>query len=53
MVFTRFTLDGVRVGHNLVLVFAATRRHLALRAARVIERAGRHVEFFVKASYTV
>ena len=41
----------------LVLVFAATRRQLALRAARVTERAGRHVEFFeirfVKASYTV
>ena len=41
----------------LVLVFSAMRRHLALRAARVIERAGRHVEFFeirfVKASYTI
>ena len=41
----------------LVLVFAATRRHLALRAARVIEQAGRHVFIlkfdFVKASYTV
>ena len=56
-VFTRFTLDGARVGHDLVLVFAATRRRLALRAARVGERAGCHVELFemrfVKASYTV
>ena len=44
-------------GRCLVLVFAATRRHLALRAAGVSERAGRHVEFFemrfVKALYTV
>ena len=54
--FPRSPLDG-GVGHVLVLVFAATRRHLALRAARVIERAGRHVEFFEirfeKALYTV
>ena len=35
-----------RVSHDLVLVFAATRRHLALRVpALVIERAGRHVAF--------
>ena len=44
-------------GRCLVLVFAATRRRLALRAAWVIEHAGSHVEFFemrfVKASYTV
>ena len=33
-------------GHDLVLVFAATRRHLALRAAWVGERAVRHVAFF-------
>ena len=44
-VFTRFTLDG-GVGHVLVLVFAAMRRHSALRApAWVIERAGGHVTF--------
>ena len=43
-----------RVGHVLVLVFAATRRHLALRAARVIEHAGRHVEFrFVRFGQTI
>ena len=41
----RSSLDG-GVGHVLVLVFAATRRQLALRAARVIERAVRHVAFF-------
>ena len=40
-VFTCFTVDGSRVGHDLVLVFAATRRHLALRAARLIEQACR------------
>ena len=55
--FHPFPVDGARVGHVLVLVFAATRRHLALRASRIIERAVRHVEFFemrfVKASYTV
>ena len=35
-----------RVGHVLVLVFAATRRQLALQVpAWVIERAGRHVAF--------
>ena len=45
MVFTRFTLDGARVGHNLVLVFAAMRRHLALRAARIIEQGVNHVGF--------
>ena len=33
-------------GHVLVLVFAAKRRHLALPAAWVGERAGRHVAFF-------
>ena len=38
-VFTCFTLDGARVGHDLFLVFAATRRHLALRAPRAIEHA--------------
>ena len=32
--------------HDLVLVFAATRRHLALRAAWVGERAVRYVAFF-------
>ena len=47
-----------RVGHVLVLVFAATRRHLALRAARVIEHAASAMLLFfemrfVKASYTV
>ena len=46
--FPQFTVDGVRVGHVLVLVFAATLRHLALRAAWVGERAGRHVAFFSK-----
>ena len=56
-VFTRFTLDG-RVGHDLVLVFAATRRRMALRAARVIEHAGPPCCFFptfqfFKPSYTV
>ena len=56
-IFVRSPLDG-GVGHVLVLVFSATRRHLALRAAWVIERAGRHVVFFskfqsVKPSYTV
>ena len=45
-VFTSLTVDGARVGHVLVLVFAATRRHLALLAARIIERASRHVVFF-------
>ena len=33
-------------GLDLVLVFAATRRHLALRAAWFGERAVRHVAFF-------
>ena len=41
-VFARFTVDGV-VGHDLVLVFAAARRHLALRAARIIEQGVCHV----------
>ena len=46
------------VGHVLVLVFDATRRHLALRAPALVgERAGRHVVFlkfmFIKPSYTV
>ena len=44
-IFVRSPLDG-GVSHVLVLVFAATRKQLALRAARVIEHAGRHVEFF-------
>ena len=35
---------GVRVGHNLVPVFAAMLRHLARQAAWVGERAGRHVD---------
>ena len=56
VMFVLFPRDG-GVGHVLVLVFAATRRQLALRAERVIERAGHHVEFFEirfeKASYTV
>ena len=34
-----------RVRHILVLVFAAARRHSALRAAWVGEHAGRHVVF--------
>ena len=46
MVFARFTLDGSRAGHVLVLVFAATRRRLALRAARIIEQGAHHVAFF-------
>ena len=33
-------------GRYLVLVVAATHRQLALRAARLIERAVRHVTFF-------
>ena len=37
--FPLFTVDG----HDLVLVFATTRRHLALRAARIIEQGVRHV----------
>ena len=56
-IFVDSPLDG-GVGHVLVLVLAATRRRLALRAAEgYLEQAGRHVEFFeirfVKASCTV
>ena len=45
VVFILFPRDG-RVGHVLVLVFAATRKDSALQAARVIERAVSHVAFF-------
>ena len=39
--------DGAQVGHDLVLVFEATRRHLGLRAAEGYQPCrGRHVEFF-------
>ena len=56
--FSPVMLYGARVGHDLVLVFAATRRRLALRAARVIKHAGPPCCFllkiqFVKPSYTV
>ena len=44
VLFTRSPLEGV--SDVLVLVFAATRRHLALRAAWVGEGAARHVAFF-------
>ena len=55
--FHRYPRDG-GVGHVLVLVFAATRKQLALRAAWVGEHAGPPCCFFferrfVKASYTV
>ena len=43
-IFVRSPLDG-GVGHGLVLVFAALRRRLALRAPRIIEQGLRHVEF--------
>ena len=53
-VFTRFTVDGGRVSHGLVLVFAATCRRLALRAPRIIEQGIRHVEFcFVHFGQTI
>ena len=38
----------------LVLAFAATSRHLALRAARIDEQAVRHVEFrFIRIGQTI
>ena len=46
--------ERVKDASILVLVFAATHRHLALLAAWVGERDGRHVEFrFVRFGQTI
>ena len=45
VVFGLFPRGG-GVGHVLVLVFAATRRPLALHSARIIEQGVGHVVFF-------